>query len=130
MPEAISTGWIVGALIAFLIKHLFADFFLQTTWMANGKEQARGWFWPLTVHVAIHGAATGLIFAFSAPDYIAMALVDFVIHFAIDRTKGIAGRALNADPSKTSFWWLIGIDQTLHHLTHLGFALLIAVVRS
>ena len=130
MPNAISTGWIVGALIAFLIKHLFADFFLQTTWMANGKEQAHGWLLPLTAHVAIHAAATGIIFAAWAPTYLAMALVDFVVHFAIDRSKGIAGRALNADPSKTSFWWLIGIDQTLHHLTHLGFALLIAVVRT
>ena len=130
MPNAISTGWIVGALIAFLIKHLFADFFLQTSWMANGKEQASGWALPLTAHVAVHTAFTGLIFAVCAPAYTWMALVDFVVHFAIDRSKGVAGRALDADPSKTSFWWLIGIDQTLHHLTHLGFALLIAVVRT
>ena len=130
MPNAISTGWIVGALIAFLIKHLFADFFLQTSWMANGKEQARGWLLPLTVHAAIHGATTGLIFAAWAPSYMGMAALDFFVHFAIDRTKGVAGRALHADPTMTSFWWLIGVDQTLHHLTHLGFAFLIAVVRT
>ena len=130
MPETISTAWILAAVIAFQFKHLTADFFLQTTWMAHGKERERGWVLPLTVHVAIHAAATALLFYIWAPAYIWMAGVDFVVHFAIDRTKGVAGRALNADPAKTSFWWLIGIDQTLHHLTHLGFALLIALVRS
>ena len=126
----ISTAWIVGAVIAFLFKHLIADFLLQTAWMANGKEQAQGWLAPLAAHVAIHAAATGLIFWLWAPAYVWMAGVDFVVHFAIDRAKGVAGRALGVDSTKTMFWWLIGVDQTLHHLTHLGFALLIAITRT
>ncbi len=130
MPNLISTAWILAALIAFLFKHLIADFFLQTSWMANGKEQPQGWLLPLTAHVAVHTVATALIFYVWAPAYIWMAGVDFVVHFSIDRAKGVATRALDADVTKTIFWWLIGIDQTLHHLTHLGFALLIAVVRT
>jgi len=123
----ISTPWTIAALVIFLAKQLVADFFLQTAWMANGKEQPIGWLKPLLAHVAVHTVATGLIFAVLAPTYIWIAAVDFVVHFAIDRAKGLLNRAFDTDPTKTGFWWLIGIDQTLHHLTHLFFALIIAV---
>ena len=98
--------------------------------MAYGKEQPTGWFRPLLAHVAVHAVATGLIFAVLAPAFIWMAAVDFVVHFAIDRAKGLLNRAFDNNAAKTGFWWLIGIDQTLHHLTHLGFALLIAVLKT
>jgi hypothetical protein len=130
VPYVISTPWTVAALVIFIFKQLVADFLLQTSWMANGKEQPEGWFPPLAAHVAVHAAATALIFAALAPGYIWIAFVDLVIHFAIDRAKGLLNRAFDTDPTKTGFWWLIGIDQTLHHLTHLGFALIIAVVRT
>ena len=130
MPDVISTPWTIAALVIFLVKHLVADFFLQTSWMANGKEQTQGWLAPLTAHVAIHAAATGLIFAALAPAYTWLAAVDFAIHFGIDRAKGLLNRFFGNDVTKTGFWWLLGIDQTLHHLTHLGFALLIAVVKT
>ena len=29
-------------------------------------------------------------------------------------------------PRQTAFWWLFGLDQTLHHLTHIGLAILLA----
>ena len=126
----ISTSWVIATLVLFLAKHLIADFLLQTSWMANGKEQPKGWFLPLLAHVGVHTVATALIFAVLAPAYIWMAAVDFVVHFAIDRAKGLLNRFFDNDPTKTGFWWLLGIDQTLHHLTHLGFAILIAVLRS
>jgi hypothetical protein len=130
VPHVVSTYWTVAALVIFLFKHLTADFFLQTSWMANGKERPQGWFVPLCAHVCVHAVATGVIFAALAPAYTWMAAVDFVIHFAIDRAKGLLNRAFDTDPTKTGFWWLIGIDQTMHHLTHLGFAMLIAIVRT
>jgi len=130
VPNVISTPWTIAALVIFLFKHLVADFLLQTAWMANGKEQPVGWFRPLLAHVAVHTVATGTIFAALAPAFVWMAAVDFVVHFSIDRAKGLLNRAFDNDPTKTAFWWLIGIDQTLHHLTHLGFALLIAVVKT
>ena len=48
----------------------------------------------------------------------------------IDRAKGLLNRFFENDASKSGYWWLFGIDQTLHHMTHLGFALLIAIVRT
>jgi hypothetical protein len=130
VPDVISTSWTAAALVIFLAKHLAADFFLQTSWMANGKERPCGWFAPLLAHVCVHAVLTGLIFAILAPSFIWMALVDFVIHFTIDRCKGLANRFFDTGPTKTGFWWLLGIDQTLHHLTHFAFALLIAVLRT
>ena len=130
MPNVISTTWTIAALIIFQIKQLVADFLLQTTWMANGKEQPSGWFPPLLAHVAVHTAATALIFAALAPAYIWVAAVDFVVHFGIDRAKGLLNRVFDNNTAKTGFWWLLGIDQTLHHLTHIGYALLIAVART
>ena len=130
MPNVISTTWVIAALVIFLAKHLAADFLLQTSWMANGKEQPSGWFFPLLAHVLVHTAATALIFAILAPAYLWIAAVDFVVHFAVDRAKGLLNRFFDNDPTKTGFWWLLGIDQTLRHLTHLGFAILIAVVKT
>ena len=130
VPDVISTSWAVAAIIIFLIKHLVADYFLQTSWMALGKEQPSGWFAPLLAHVCVHAAATAAIFAILAPAYVWMAGVDFVVHFAIDRAKGLLNRVFDNDTTKTGYWWLFGIDQTLHHLTHLGFAILIAALRT
>jgi hypothetical protein len=130
VPNVVSFPWTVAALLIFLLKQLVADFLLQTSWMAAGKEQPHGWFYPLLAHVAVHAVATTLIFAALAPVYWWMGIVDFVIHFAIDRAKGLLNRAFDNNATKTGFWWLIGIDQTLHHLTHLWFAMIIVVAKT
>ena len=38
LPEQISTQLMIWAVALFIIKHLAADFLLQTSWMAKGKE--------------------------------------------------------------------------------------------
>jgi hypothetical protein len=52
--------------------------------------------------------------------------VDFIVHFLLDRTKGLLTRRWSATPSEPIFWWSMGIDQSLHGLTHFIFALWIA----
>ena len=39
LPDTISTPWIVWGIALFLLKHLAADFVLQTRWIAIGKQQ-------------------------------------------------------------------------------------------
>jgi hypothetical protein len=49
-----------------------------------------------------------------------LALVDFAIHFVLDRFRSgprYLGRYTDLD--KPLFWWILGLDQMLHHLTHL-----------
>lgn len=126
VPDLIPAGLLSVLFLVFLAKHFVADFLFQTHWMAIGKEGRDHWIAPLAVHAGIHGLLTGLIAAWFAPDLFWLGAVDFVIHFAIDRAKAEVVRRSGATPAKASFWWLLGLDQTLHHLTHFGFILVLA----
>ncbi|MCF3640609.1 DUF3307 domain-containing protein [Rhizobium sp. TRM95111] len=118
--------WFAVVTAVFLLKHLLADFLLQTQWMAVGKDAERQWLPPLLAHVGIHAALTGLIALAVAPQALWLAAVDFVVHAAIDRSKSVTGRRLALAPKNPAFWWLLGLDQSLHHLTHLAFVLVLA----
>ncbi|MCM2403842.1 DUF3307 domain-containing protein [Rhizobium sp. S153] len=126
LPDQISTTWMMNGIALFLAKHLLADFILQTKWMALGKERVQGWLVPLTIHAAVHGALTTAIFVTLAPPLAWIGAVDFAIHFAIDRSKAIIQQHYALTTTTTGFWWLLGTDQTLHHITHLVFAIILA----
>ena len=36
------------------VKHIVADFMLQNSWMAIGKDQKTGWAMPLLAHCLVH----------------------------------------------------------------------------
>lgn len=133
MPPVASTlpsePFVVVSLL-FLAKQFVADFLLQTGWMAHGKERAVDWLAPLGVHAGVHGLATAAIALWLAPHLAWLALVDFVVHFGVDRAKALANRRLGATPDRSVFWWLIGLDQTLHHATHLGFVVVLVTARA
>jgi len=126
LPQQLSTVSISLAVLAFLAKHLLADFFLQTNWMALGKTTRTKWVLPLSVHAGIHALGTLAICLAMAPALSWFAAADLVVHFLLDRAKAVLARRWSATPEKSVFWWLLGIDQTLHGLTHFVFALWIA----
>ena len=130
VPEQISTAWIAAASVAFLIKHFLADFLLQTDWMAAGKDRPKGWLLPLAAHAGVHGAMTAALFLAVAPPLAWLGLADMLIHGAIDRLKSISTRRKALTPRQTAFWWLFGLDQSLHHLTHIGLAIVLAAAES
>ena len=102
-------------------KHVVADFFLQNSWMAHGKDQKTGWALPLLVHCLIHLAVAMVLILMIAPRFWFVALIDFAIHITVDRAKGFCVSNFGLTTEHQWFWWLIGIDQALHHLT--GFFL-------
>ncbi|SDN69235.1 Protein of unknown function [Methylobacterium phyllostachyos] len=112
---------------AFAVKQLAADFLLQSAWMAHGKDRASAWILPLCAHTGLHGLGTLLIVLPVKPALWWLALVDFAVHTVIDRGKGLIGQRTHFPPTDTRFWWLIGIDQFLHHVTHIGLAAILAV---
>lgn len=115
--------WAMTALtLVFAVKHFAADFVLQTSWIACGKEGRMGWIAPLSLHALIHGALTLGIALAVAPRLWWLALVDGAVHFAIDRGKTLVGRwgAWTAQDAK--YWWLLGFDQLLHQATNIGLA--------
>ncbi|NBN79945.1 DUF3307 domain-containing protein [Microvirga tunisiensis] len=126
IPDQIDTGWLGLVVLAFLAKHFIADFLFQTHWMAMGKEGRDHWILPLAAHAGIHAALTALLASAIAPSCLWLAAVDFVVHFAIDRSKAALVRVTGATPQRAGFWWLLGLDQTLHHLTHFAFILVMA----
>ncbi len=122
-------GWAVAGLTAvFAVKHFLADFVLQTGWIARGKDCHNTWVAPLLTHVAVHAVATLVIALIVAPHLWWLALVDFGIHFAVDRGKTLLGRWGRWSPHDARYWWLFGFDQLLHQLTNIGIALALVLL--
>ena len=119
----VSLAWIAALYATFVVKHFLADFLFQTGWMAIEKGEIRGWVAPLAIHAAIHAGLTLVIALVVWPPLWWLGAVDFAVHAAIDRAKAGVTRAMAVTPKDNAWWWLLGADQALHELTHLGFVL-------
>lgn len=76
----------MSILLRLLFAHIVADFFLQTKWMVEGKENGgKRSMMMLTLHSLIHSLMAYLIVGEWASWYIA--IVIFVTHFFIDWCK-------------------------------------------
>lgn len=107
-------------LVVFQIKHFVADFPLQNRYMLQKKRTDWSFIPPLATHCAIHALLTLAIVCCVEPRLWWVAFVDFVVHFTMDRIKaGPRYLGRYSDVSKPSFWISLGLDQMVHHLTHL-----------
>lgn len=112
--------------IIFQLKHFIADFPLQSSYMLMKQRADWSFFTPLLVHSLVHATMTLAIVLWFAPSLWWLSLVDLTVHFVLDRIKAgpkYLGRF--NDIHKKSFWFFFGLDQMLHHLTHLYFIWLI-----
>jgi hypothetical protein len=125
-PSTISAAALIVVFTMLAGKHIVADYLLQPPWMAYGKQHSRNWLAPLAAHAACHGALTTAIVLAAAPRLWWLGIVDFLVHFAIDRTKSVVTATYRWTPADRWFWWSIGIDQSLHHLT--GFFIAVTIV--
>ena len=107
-------------------KHVVADFFLQNSWMAHGKDQKTGWARPLLAHCLVHLAVSMTLILIIAPRFWFVAVIDFLIHIVIDRAKGLCASTFDVTVEHPWFWTLIGVDQALHHLTGFGLSIFMA----
>jgi hypothetical protein len=126
MSSSIAVAALVGWVLVLTAKHIVADFFLQNSWMALGKDRKAGWALPLLAHGLVHLAVAALLMLILAPRFWFVALIDFVIHITVDRTKGILTSTFGLTPQQPWFWSLIGVDQALHHLTGFGLSIFMA----
>ena len=121
--------------ILFQLKHFIADYPLQGRYMLRKFSSGWAWVLPLATHAAVHASMTFLlVFMFVGWHAgVFLAVFDFVIHFTMDRIKAspnMLGRfkALTGETASTAtatqwrsndhFWWALGFDQMVHHLTH------------
>jgi len=111
-------------LILFQAKHFIADFPLQNAYML-GKMKKHGWVIPLAAHALVHACLTLLIVLATIPSLWWLAIVDFVVHFSIDRIKASPNLLNRWEVTSPCFWWVLGADQLLHHLTNYAFIYII-----
>src|SRR5512142_1396322 len=128
MSSAVPVEALIGWMLLLTFKHIIADFVLQNSWMAHGKDQKTGWALPLLVHCLIHLAVALALILIVAPKFWFVALIDFAIHITVDRAKGLVSSRLgvNQENHHPWFWTLIGVDQALHHLTGFGLSIFMA----
>ena len=118
------TTEVLVLLLAFQVKHLIADYYLQFPYMYENKGKPIGWLKPLIDHSLVHAGLSILIVAIYGtitlpnvePAYsyaliICVFLFDFVTHFITDRWKATR----KGGPDTSGFWKNLGIDQMIHH---------------
>ena len=121
MPATVSTVLILICLLQ--VKHMFADYFLQTPRMLSG----RGEYWHLgrAQHAFVHavGSAIALLIVGAPPLFIlALVAVEWVVHFNIDWGKARYSESRGYGPTQAGYWRANGFDQALHHLTYVAMA--------
>lgn len=116
---ATNLGWVFTLLVIYQVKHFIGDFPLQREYML--KKTLPGWEFvpPLALHCAVHGVLSLAIVLWVNPRFWWLAIVDFVVHFLMDRIKS-GPRFLGRwhDKDQPGFWNALGFDQMIHHLTH------------
>src|SRR4029450_10932072 len=99
MSSSVAVGALVGWMLLLTVKHVIADFMLQTSWMAIGKDQKTGWAMPLLAHCLVHLAVSLALILIVAPRFWFVAFIDFAIHITVDGLKGILRLAYGTTPA-------------------------------
>jgi len=117
----------IGALLAVFfvlqIKHFVCDYPLQNLYMLKNK----GTYGHLggIIHSGIHALVSTVAFFIIAPTFLfglGIVIGEFLLHYHIDWTKEQVIRRMGWTATDREFWWAIGADQLLHHLTYTGIA--------
>lgn len=114
--------------IGFRLKQLTADFLLSS-WSARDKNKplGEGGFRGLSLHAGIHAACAFVVLAALEPKFWWLALVDFVVHFWIDKGKAWLNTRMGWTYNDNNYWRLFGIDQEAHNFTHLAYIVYIVI---
>ncbi|MEP2031096.1 MAG: DUF3307 domain-containing protein [Paracoccaceae bacterium] len=111
-------------LFLFQIKHMFADFFLQTQRMLT--DRAEYIHFGRFQHVVIHALGSAIVFLaiMTGPGFILVTvIIEAVVHYHIDWAKGWYSSAANQTPMDAGYWRAMGVDQALHQITYVAMAL-------
>ncbi|MCE8515586.1 DUF3307 domain-containing protein [Ruegeria pomeroyi] len=121
MPVTIGSLLLVLGL--FQVKHMFADFFLQTPRMLSGRCEY--WHMGRAQHAGVHAIGSVLLFlVVGAPVVFALAIaaLEWVVHFNIDYGKASYSDRKALHPNQAKYWHAMGFDQFLHQMTYLAMA--------
>jgi uncharacterized protein DUF3307 len=116
-------GTVLILIALFLVKHMFADYFMQTPKMLSGRGQY--WHMGRAQHAAVHAIGSVIVFVLvGTPTLVILAicLAEWVVHFHIDWAKAKHSESKCLSPMEAAFWRAFGMDQTLHGLTYVAMA--------
>lgn len=102
------------------LKHLFADFYMQTARMLANR--ARYLHMGRVQHAGLHGVGSLVAMVLvGVPVGLALvvSLIEWAAHFHIDWGKGFWSERMGHSPEDASFWRAFGLDQALHQWTYL-----------
>lgn len=119
MSEVTSTFFLLFCLLQ--IKHMFADYFLQTPRML--ADRAVYAHLGRAQHAAIHAVGSAIaFFLIGAPIGFVLAIcaAEWVVHFHIDWIKARHSQASGLGPNDAAFWRAAGVDQASHQLTYIA----------
>lgn len=113
--------------ILLLLKHTFADLFLQSTRPAADKSSILSW--GLHRHCIDHAVLTLVILLcfVSFKLAILLAIFDYISHCLIDFTKHKIMGYYKIPKQGQKFWALQTADQALHYITYFIIVVLIGV---
>ncbi len=100
-------------------KHLIMDWYWQTDYEL--KTKGIYGHWGGIQHSGKHAIGTALCVLpfFGFYGMLISLVLDFVVHYHVDYLKGYFNKEANLNPSHPVFWWLIGLDQYIHHATYI-----------
>lgn len=119
--EQISVGVLLFIMVLLTIKHYVADYQFQPQVLADAKTGKDSWQWAIGLHSSVHGVLTAVVLGpLVGWAALLLGLVDLCLHFFIDYWK--SQKVAQYTPAQRKFWLMLGIDQTLHHLTYIALA--------
>lgn len=119
MHDLVSTVLVLFCLLQ--VKHMFADYFFQTPKMLSGRGEYMhvGRAQHAGVHI-IGSAIAFWIIGASSMFILALAVIEWIVHFNIDWAKARYSDAKSLSPDQAGFWRAAGVDQALHQLTYVA----------
>lgn len=114
-------GIVLLLFVLFQVKHMFADYFLQTPRMLTGRGEY--WHRGRAEHAGIHAVGSIIVFLLVGTPIvftIVICLVEWVVHFNIDWAKARYSDRKGFTPAQPGFWRAAGLDQACHQLTYVA----------
>lgn len=114
---------LLAVLIILEIKHFVFDYPLQTAYQL--KNKGRYGHPGGILHSGLQALGTLAAFVVVTPTLAlgaAIVVGEFLVHYHCDWAKDKIIRRLGSTSADREFWWAIGGDQLVHHLTYIVIA--------
>ena len=114
-------GVLILLLCLLQIKHMFADYFLQTKIMLDGRDQYV--HFGRFLHAGVHAVGSIIVFVIVGAPFafiLPLVIAELIVHYHIDWWKGRHTSDQQLTPADAAYWRASGVDQALHQLTYVA----------